>query len=254
VLQVQNYDGDLTGTRIDADHPIQVIGGHYCTTLPFPAGFCDHMEENHPGIVSLGLTYVATAPAFPPRPDTPTPPRNIRYLRVIATALDTHVAFDPPQAAASTLAAPGDFIELVATDADIVVHADHKVLVAEYMVSSTASTPGATIGDPSMAIAVPVEQYRRSYRFHAPPTYDRNYVNIVAKAGAMVLLDGLPVTGLTPVGTSDYVAARVPLSTGSDGDHSAESSEPFGISVYGYAFASSYWYPGGLDLEPVPIQ
>src|SRR6185503_19144620 len=41
VLQVQNYEGDLTGTRVEASYPMQLIGGHYCTTLPFTAGFCD---------------------------------------------------------------------------------------------------------------------------------------------------------------------------------------------------------------------
>ena len=50
------------------------------------------------------------------------------------------------------------------------------------------------------------------------------------------------------VGSSGFGAARVVLGPGQDGNHVAESSEPFGISVYGYGHATSYWYPGGLDL------
>jgi hypothetical protein len=29
------------------------------------------------------------------------------------------------------------------------------------------------------------------------------------------------------------------------------SSQPFGISVYGHGQDTSYWYPGGLDLDVI---
>ena len=59
-----------------------------------------------------------------------------------------------------------------------------------------------------------------------------------------------------PIGGSGYALARVvPLGPGplSDGNHSITGSAAFGISVYGYGMDTSYWYPGGLDLELVPI-
>jgi len=31
-----------------------------------------------------------------------------------------------------------------------------------------------------------------------------------------------------------------------------EADKPIGISVYGYGQYTSYWYPGGLDLEEMP--
>ena len=74
--------------------------------------------------------------------------------------------------------------------------------------------------------------------------------------GTTVLLDGSPVpaSAFVPIGGSGFAVARVSLAGGSgDGNHRAESSTPFGISVYGYGQYTSYWYPGGLDLAEIPI-
>jgi hypothetical protein len=43
----------------------------------------------------------------------------------------------------------------------------------------------------------------------------------------------------------------VQLSDAGDGTHSLVvqgDGMPFGLSVYGYSSAISYWYPGGIDL------
>ena len=37
-----------------------------------------------------------------------------------------------------------------------------------------------------------------------------------------------------------------------DGNHDLLGDKAFGASVYGYGQYTSYWYPGGLDLEPLP--
>ena len=36
---------------------------------------------------------------------------------------------------------------------------------------------------------------------------------------------------------------------GGDGSFQTESSQPFGIMVYGYSSFTSYLFPGGLDLN-----
>ena len=133
------------------------------------------------------------------------------------------------------------------------ITASHKVLVAQYMEGSQVA--GGT-GDPSMALAVPVEQYRTQYLFHAPLNYTTSYVDVIARTGTAVTLDGQLLTGFTPIGTSGYSLARVtPLGpgTGGVGNHTITGSTPFGISVYGYGQDTSYWYPGGLDLRSIPI-
>lgn len=106
-----------------------------------------------------------------------------------------------------------------------------------------------------MALAVPVAQYRRDYQFTAPLSYESNYVNFTALTGTTITLDGAPVaaTAFQAIGNSGYSVARVQLSTTS-ATHRAMSAGPFGISVYGYGSATSYWYPGGLDLDDNPVE
>jgi hypothetical protein len=131
--------------------------------------------------------------------------------------------------------------------------APRKVMVAQYMEGSTVA---GNTGDPSMSLAVPVEQYRSQYLFHAPTNYQTNYLDIIAPAGATVMLDGAAITNFQPIGGSGYSLARVtPLGNGplGDGNHSITGSMAFGIQVYGYGMDTSYWYPGGLNLELVPI-
>jgi hypothetical protein len=98
------------------------------------------------------------------------------------------------------------------------ITASAKVLVAQYMEGQTA---GGDHGDPAMTLAVPVEQFRSSYMFHAPTTYTSNYVDITAPAAA------------------------------NDGNHSITGTAAFGVTVYGYGQFTSYWYPGGLNLTSV---
>lgn len=96
----------------------------------------------------------------------------------------------------------------------------------------------------------------RPTQFHAPTNYPTNFVNITAPTGAEVTLDGtlVPVTSYVPIGNSGHGVARVALSNAGTGTHTTTSTMGFGISVYGYGSYTSYWYPGGLDLESIVLE
>ncbi|MBM4377336.1 MAG: IgGFc-binding protein [Deltaproteobacteria bacterium] len=81
----------------------------------------------------------------------------------------------------------------------------------------------------------------------------RFQVNVVAPTKASVMLDNAPVSNFTPIGTTGYAIARIPLANSGDGNHTISANLPFGISVYGYGQYTSYWYPGGLDLTPLGL-
>jgi hypothetical protein len=105
-----------------------------------------------------------------------------------------------------------------------------------------------------MALAVPLQQYRTNYLFQAPISFDTNYVNITAPAGASVTLHGtvVPAASFTAIGSTGYSVARVSLSNAGTGNHTVTSAAKVGITVYGYGWCTSYWYPGGLDLAHIP--
>lgn len=198
---------------------------------------------------ALSNRYIINAPAVVTIPNG-----KENMVRIVATQPNTTIAYDPPQAGApTTIGEAGGFVEIPRQAASYMITANHKVLVAQLMEGSTVA---GNTGDPAMTLAVPVEQYRDNYLFHAPTNYETNYIDITAPVGATVTLDGAAVTNFTPIGGTGYALARVvPLGPGplADGNHAITGSDAFGISVYGYGMDTSYWYPGGLDLELVPI-
>jgi hypothetical protein len=247
VLQIASRTGDFTGSLVTSDRPIQVIGAHFCAKVPLAVIACDHLEESMFSVEALGKRYVVHAPALPSLPDG-----KVNVVRIIATAPNTTITYTPAQGRApTTIAAAGDFIEIEGTRASFAIEASHKVLVAQYMQGQGA---GGGAGDPSMVLAVPAEQFRTSYLFHAPINYEANFVDVTAPTGAAITLDGTALT-LTAIGASGFGLARVRLMAGpgGDGNHVITGDHPFGITVYGYGTYTSYWYPGGLDLRPVPV-
>jgi hypothetical protein len=245
VIELAAFAGDFTGSLVDADKPVQVISGHFCAFVPDGVPACDHLEESMFPVDTLGTQYIVNAPAVPS-----IPAGKVELVRIIATSANTQLTYDPPQAGApATIAQAGGFVEIPNTAASFKITADQKVLVAQY---GTGQSAGGNTGDPDIALAVPVEQFRTEYLFHAPTNYESNYVDVTAPTGATVMLDGAPLS-FAPIGTTGYSLSRVTLTNGpnNDGNHSIQGNMAFGITVYGYGQYTSYWYPGGLNLNTI---
>ncbi|PIE17773.1 MAG: hypothetical protein CSA65_07685 [Proteobacteria bacterium] len=229
---------DLTGTRILAKKPVAVFSGHNCTFVPYDKWACDHLEEQLFPLSTWGKRYIAT--------HTVSSGNDPAAYRVLSAAPGNTITFTNGVASTVTLG-EGKFIEF-ATTKDFEVSGTGRFTVVQFMVGqSYSAAPGAGApGDPAMALAVPVEQYRRDYRFLAPASFAQNYVNVIAAADAQITLDGKAVTGFTAIPGSTYRVAKVKIS---GGVHNIEGSSAFGISVYGVGDYTSYMYPGGLDLK-----
>jgi hypothetical protein len=106
-------------------------------------------------------------------------------------------------------------------------------------------------GDPSMAVAVPVEQYRTDYTVLIPMAYSMNYLSISAPAsGGAVLVDGNMQT-LNNFASGAY---RSTIVTVAAGQHKIQCPGTCGVLVYGYDSAVSYMFAGGLDLKQIVVQ
>jgi hypothetical protein len=262
VLEVLASHGDesedASGSVVRADKPVQVIGGHSCANIPDPStAACDHLEEAMFPTQILGSDYVVSFPAA-------VASESPHLLRITAVKPDTRIEFDPPIADPVTLGPDSDPYELrigsfsrSAPDErepplDLRVTADRPILIAQYMQGQTSVPSGA--GDPSMSLAVPIEQYRTQYTFTASPTYDSNFINVIAKIGSDVLLDDEPLDGdASDVGDSDYQVIRTRLPQDGGGVYQIRADQPFGLVVYGYGRFTSYMYPGGLDLRRITV-
>ena len=247
VLMVRSATGgDLTGTILSADKPIQVLSGHPCANVPLDKGACDHLEESMFPLDTLAKDYFVVPPAQVPDDSK----EKAQMVRIIASEDDTNLTYVPDQGAATTLAKAGDFIEISTTQAAFRVTSDKKIAVGQYMVGQSA---GFGTSDPAMLMSVASDQYRKTYLFHAPPTWSANYVDIIAPEGTALKVDDMDVNApLKPIGDTGYGYVHVKLSNAGDGTHNVESDQEIGISVYGVLNFGSYWYAGGLDLMPIP--
>ena len=225
--------------------PIQVIAGHECTNVPLNITACDHLEESMFPTQTLATEYIVAPPVQVPNDNE----LKAQIVRVIATQDDTSVTFDPDQGQDQVLANAGDFLEIPMSTAAYKVEGDKEIIVVQYMVGQSA---GFGTSDPAMLLAVPTAQYRNDYLFHAAPTWQANYVDIIAPMGAAVNVDGNAVGGFTAIGNTNFGVAHVQLSNAGDGNHTVDANQAVGISVYGVQSFGSYWYPGGLDLEINP--
>lgn len=235
---------DVTGTLVVSNKSVQVIGGHQCTNVPDHITYCDHLEESMFPAQTLATSYFVTAPLIPDGTNQP----KVEMVRIVATQDATSLSYEPPQPGAPTLIAEaGGWVEIAETNQDFRIKADKPVSVAQYMEGQNA---GGGAGDPAMALTVTESQFRTNYLIHAPTHYPTNFINIVAPDDATVTVDGVtPPTAPVPIGATGYSLIRMPLSNDNDGNHRIVGSKPVGVTVYGYGQVTSYWYPGGLNLE-----
>ena len=246
VLQVVTTNGgDLTGSLVSADAPVQVIAGHSCTQVPIGTTACDHLEEAMFPIETLSTDYLVVPPVQVPN----TAALKAQIVRVVAAYDDTHLTFTPDMGVNTHLASAGDFVQIPMTTTEFRVTSDKRVLIAQYMVGQSA---GYGTSDPAMLLTVPLDQYRSSYLFFAATSWQANFVDIIAPAGAQVTVDGQAIGNFSPIGMTGFSVAHVGLSNAGNGNHTVEANADVGIGVYGVQSFGSYWYPGGLDLEIIP--
>ncbi len=234
---------DFSGALLTASQPIAVLSGHEGTEVPVDTTAVDHLEESMLPLTSLGNKYVLASPAVPNLPEG-----KVRVVRIMSTEASTALSYSSDVGGRASISLAGDYIELPLTDADFWVEADKPILVAQFMAGQKA---GGDSGDPSMTVAVPVEQYRSEYLFHAPVNYELSYVNIVRPAGVEVKLNDKVVAGFTAIADGEYEVVRQVLTPTANGNHRLLAAQPVGVSVYGYGQFTSYWYPGGLDLNRI---
>ncbi len=236
-LQDQTPDDDLSGSIVTADKPVAVFAGHVCANIPLGYNYCDHIVEEMTPTQAWGKDFVTVPLATRTKGDT---------FRILADIDDTHVSINGTQVATLDR---GEFWEQIVTGLAQIT-ADQPVLVAQY--SNSTSYDGVT-SDPFEMLIPPYEQWLTSYTVTTPNSgFTINYINVAAPSAAVgtITLDGapIPVSRFTPIGSSGFSGAQLPVSLGA---HSLASTFPFGVTVYGFATDDSYGYPGGFSLARV---
>ena len=238
--QLRNTDpapADLSGSIVTANKPVAVFAGHECGNIPAGAFACDHLVEEMTPTTTWGKDFVTEPLATRTGGDT---------FRFLADTDNTTVKVNG--VAVATLNRGQLFEQLVG--AGSVITSDQPILVTQY---SNGTTFDNVTSDPFEVIVPPAEQFLNSYTVTTPASgFDTNFINVVAPTASIgtVTLDSVavPAASFTPIPGSTFSGAQLAVALGS---HTLGGARPFGVTVYGFATADSYGYPGGLSLAPV---
>lgn len=241
----REIDFDLTGSRIRADQPVAVFGGHVCSYVPYTSQAYDHLEVQLAPIQTWGTEYVTA-----PMRDAGTTYPNL--VRVVAAFDGTEVTLSPPQDGLSTFTLNEFTFREFFASSPFQITGSRAILVGQFLLGQYFPEPDASRGDPAMTMLVPSAQYREDYVFVTPTSYNpttngQSYVMIVRPPGLDLVLDGatLSVTWES-VGGMEIGTVAV-----EGGTHTISGADAFGMITFGMGSFTSYAYPAGLNLEQI---
>jgi hypothetical protein len=231
------WQWDISGTYVSASAPVSVMGGVKCANVPFNVQYCDHLIEQIPPLVNWGHEFVIMPLATRLNGD---------LVRVLASESGTEVTINGELEA--TLSA-GHFHDVILTQPSVIT-TSAPALVAQYAVGSKYD---GIVGDPFMMLVPPAEQYLASYGFISlseQEGFPVGYINLIAPSSDIdsIVMDGENVDPslFSPIGSSGYSGAQVPVAPGS---HVLTAAAPVGLFVYGFGDYDSYGYPGGMNFD-----
>src|SRR5690606_1461510 len=245
----------------------QVIAFNQIVNIPDEIGNADHAEETVLPAEAIGNKYIVP----PPTAYGGAPQGHI--VRIYGNVDGTTLTYPEgkPDGAPDTINA-GEVVEIptrasnnqcpalnstcMLTEA-FVVEGSEPFAIGSLMVGGRLQVPGypetyGEPGDPAFSMMVTPEQFRNSYTFLAPADFMENYADILVPDGAEVTLDGAPLGGTPqPIGASGWSVVRAQLSGIGGGIHTLSTTHESGVGlqVMGFGSATSYYYPGGLNLN-----
>ncbi len=250
---------DLSGSLVQSTAPIQVIAFNPITNIPSDVGNADHIEELVLPAEVIGKEYLVAPPTSPSGVA-----KGGHIVRIYGNVDGTTLSYEgTAPAGAPTSINAGDVVELSATLGAFKVVGSQPFAVGSFMLGGTLQGTGGMCpdypcsGDPAFSMMVTPEQFRKTYTFLAPTDYDANFADVlIPDEATTVTIDGTAVTA-TEVIAPGWKVARVALDGSAGGAHTLVADAPVGLQVMGFGHATSYYYPGGLNLnfisEPPPV-
>lgn len=272
VAQLKSRE-DISGATVKASAPVAVYGGAGGVSIPMSAVGGNHLGVQMFPLETWGKKYMAAKVKQRNASDRD-------YYRIVASVDNTTITLKGGPGLPMTVPklSRSQTFEF-STAADFVIEADQPILAFQYMPAwgnlsgaydtsqfpdglptecpgSTRSGPDSVrcLGDANITPLIPIEQFRSDYIFYVPLTYKYNFINVYAPMDAKLMLDGNPVS--EPFKPIVDNLGRAILRIKEDGkNHRLTANQPFGIIGYGYAYATSYSYAGGLNLAKInPIE
>lgn len=253
-LLLEVSSGDITGTEIISNKPLTVVSGHECARVPEEVGGCDQILTQIPPTVTWGKEFILA----------PFSSRTSGHIyKVVASQNDTTIYHNCNNSVGSPFVlSDGEVMQFwSASYRSCHVKADKPILVTQFSLGQ--DTDG--VGDPTLAIVSPMEQYIREISFKSfsgDSAIDSQYMNIIVPSDCFhhnqIKLDGKVVMcewSLVYSYDSETVigyTCKKPLEP--DTVHTLTHSKPEGhltLSVYGFTGRKGFAYNAGFALQPL---
>jgi hypothetical protein len=256
---------EMTGSILSSNRPIAFEGGndYLCiASATSDDGGCDSAHQQIPPVSALGSKYAA-APYATRRPDGK---EESLWYRIVGMQDATVLTYDPPIPGAPSTLRQGEWSDFEVTGAFVVSSQDneHPFYVAQTMSGWGVTGTNQGLGDEEYVNLVPPAQFLSSYVFFTDATYTTTTLSLAqcdeGRGWKDVQVRCLgTVTGWKPIGTNSkcrwttvtLVNDSKAIGNCQNGPQRASSEEPFGLVVWGIAFAASYAYPAGALVTPI---
>ncbi|MCC7373310.1 MAG: HYR domain-containing protein [Verrucomicrobiales bacterium] len=235
VYQLRNTNdapADLTGTRIEADQPVSVFGGHLCATVNSPSLFyCDYLVEQLLPTERLGSEFFVAPLATRSGGET---------VRIVAARNNTSVTLGTTTV---VLTNRGDVHETLLSAATR-IRSDKPVQLTQ--VASSSDFDDVRNSDPFLVLVPARAHFTTNHTFATGGTnFLTHHVSVVVPSSVTSLtLNGTVLSpSFTNIPSSGYKYAHL---TVSQGFHTLSANEAFGAIVYGWSEYESYGWPSCL--------
>ena len=248
-----NLRPDLTGSQVSSTKPIALFSGQQRSTIPVGTSgeqsSRDVLIEQMPPVSTWGNN--AFVIPFVQAPNTGA--EGYDLYRILASENNTEVYIDGTFIKSLN---KGEFIERELNSASY-VNANNPVLVAEYKKSGSVDPDVKRDSDPLMVVMPPKEQFMKAYQvinLQVNNRYTEQYISIIVpdEHTNSTQIDGSNIApgDFISISGSGYSYAHL---TVTDGVHKLNSDGEFGIIIYGYGYAVSYGYIGGMSLKRIDL-
>jgi hypothetical protein len=161
---------DLSGTQVASNKPLSVISGHECIQIPSNKGGCDQVLTQIPPSVMWGKEYLLV----------PAAGRNSGQMIKIQSSVDnTTIKHNCINDATTEVTLENVYEMQTSSRKACHLQSDQPILVAQFTLGQ--ETDG--LGDPSLMIIPPVEQYVQQTSFTILPTnltFPNQFLTIIA--------------------------------------------------------------------------
>jgi hypothetical protein len=232
VYQLRNTNdapADLSGTRIEADQPVSVFGGHICANVNSPSlFFCDYLVEQLLPTERLGSEFHVAPLATRSGGET---------VRIVAARNNTSLTIGSTPL---VLASRGDVHEVLLTAATR-IRSDKPIQVTQ--VASSADFDGVRNSDPFLVLVPARAHFTTNHSFATGGTnFLTHHVSVVvpSSVSSMILNGSVISPAFSSIASSSFKYAHL---TVPQGFHTLTASEAFGAIVYGWSEYESYGWP-----------